>query len=105
MGGERLKSRGKSKRSETPLDGHRSAKIFSRLFRCPPPTHTTCPWPLSSVFLKKPKPLRKIPGMKEQVFAFGYIVCYNGHDICENDVPQGVSVRGLHAAEIGQRLK
>lgn len=64
-----------------------------------------CPWPLSSVFFLKPKPLRKIPGMKEQVFAFGYIVCYNGHDICENDVPQGVSVRGLHAAEIGQRLK
>lgn len=31
--------------------------------------------------------------MKEQVFAFGYIVCYNGHEICENDVPQGVSVR------------
>lgn len=43
--------------------------------------------------------------MKEQVFAFGYIVCYNGHDICENDVPQDASVKGRPAAEIGQRLK
>ena len=85
MGGGRLKSRGKSKRSETPPDGHRSdstgivyqfpfqrssgsvrealrlsrppelrsAKIFSRLFRCPPPTHTTCPWPLSGFWARK----------------------------------------------------
>ena len=85
VGGGRLKSRGKSKRSETPPDGHRSdstgivyqfpfqrssgsvrealrltrppelrtAKIFSYLCRCPPSTHTTCPWSLSAFGIRE----------------------------------------------------